>query len=230
MSRTPLLRRAVLVPALAALASAAMYVGACGHGHDHEDTEVLPALADVIYEGGATDEALDALLAADPKDEPSQGTVFDAPEDGAAVPGDAAPALTFHVAGAARWTAPGAAPALGVAGAWPGVPEAGAPAAGASPWAELGALLGPVRAARAHGMPINGRAYFLVFSTAEREGLLRVFTTKLSYTPDAAAWDKLRAAGGPITVSVLNAVFENNRIVQGGGPFTGEPVTFSVAP
>ncbi|WP_437314132.1 hypothetical protein [Sorangium sp. So ce385] len=222
MSRTPILPRAILVPALAALASAAMYVGACGHGHDHDhgDTEVLSELADVIFEGGATDEALEALLAADPKDEPSQGTVFDAPEDGATVPGDAAPALTFHVGGAARWTAPGAAPALGFAGARPA----------ASPWAELGALLGPVRAARAHGMPINGRAYFLVFSTAEREGLLRVFTTKLSYTPDAAAWDKLRAAGGPITVSVLNAVFENNRIVQGGGPFTGEPVTFSVEP
>ncbi|WP_437332609.1 hypothetical protein [Sorangium sp. So ce394] len=232
MSRTPLLHRAILVPALAALASAAMYVGACGHGddHDHDDTSAVPELADVIFEGGATDEALVALLAADPKDEPSQGTVFDAPEDGAAVSGDAAPALTFHVAGAARWTAPGAAPALGFAGARPGVPAAGAPAAGASPWAELGALLGPVRAARAHGTPINGRAYFLVFSTAEREGLLRVFTMKLSYTPDAAAWDKLRAAGGPITVSVLNAVFENNRIVQGGGPFTGEPVTFSVAP
>ncbi|WP_437606012.1 hypothetical protein WMF20_33855 [Sorangium sp. So ce834] len=221
MSRTPILHRAVLVPALAALASAAMYVGACGH----EDTPALPELADVIFEGGATDEALDALLAVDPKDEPSQGTVFDAPEDGTSVPGDAAPELTFHVAGAARWTAPGAAPALGFAGARPG-----APAAGASPWAELGALLGPVRAAQAHGMPINGRAYFLVFSTSGREGLLRVFTTKLSYTPDAAAWDKLRAAGGPITVSVLNAVFENNRIVQGGGPFAGEPVTFSVAP
>ncbi|XXX73587.1 hypothetical protein WMF30_38685 [Sorangium sp. So ce134] len=225
MSRTPILRRALLVPALAALVSGAMYAGACGH--DHGDAPSVPELADVIYEGGATDEALDALLGAEPKDEPSQGTVFDAPEDGATLPGDVAPELTFHVAGTAQRTAPGAAPALGLAGAGPGAREPGA--AGASPWAELGALLGPVRAAQAHGTPINGRAYFLVFTAAERE-LLRVFTTKLSYTPDAAAWDKLRAAGGPITVSVLNAVFENNRIVQGGGPFTGVPVTFSVTP
>ncbi|WP_437478536.1 hypothetical protein WME75_30480 [Sorangium sp. So ce1014] len=232
MSRAPILQRALLVPALAALVSAGMYAGACGHDHDHGDTSSGtssgPDVDDVIYEGGATDEALLALLAAAPKDEPSQGTVFDAPAEGATLAGDAAPELTFRVAGAAQWRAPGAAPALRFAGAAPGAGDSGA--AGASLWAEVGALLGPVRAARAHGTPINGRAYFLVFSTAEREGLLRVFTTKLSYTPDAAAWEKLRAAGAPITASVINAVFENNRIVQGGGPFPGEPVSFSVAP
>ncbi|WP_437955306.1 hypothetical protein WME76_27720 [Sorangium sp. So ce119] len=229
MSRRPFLRRALLVPALAALVSAAMYAGACGHSHDHASsgTSAGPELDDVIYEGGATDEALIVLLAAEPKDEPSQGTAFDAPEDGATLPGDAAPALAFHIAGAAQGAGP--APALRLAtGDAPGAREAGG--AGAPVWAELGALLGPARAALAHGTPVNGRAYFLVFSTPEREGLLRVFTTKLTYTPDAAAWDKLRAAGAPITVSVINAVFENNRIVQGGGPFTGEPVTFSVAP
>jgi hypothetical protein len=227
VSHRPFLSRALLVPALAALVSVAMYAGACGHGDDHEhgDTSSDPSLADVIYEAGTTDEALEALLAVEPKDEPSQGTVFDAPEDGAALPGDAAPELTFHVAGTARRTAPGAAPELGLAA---GMRELAAP--GASIVAELGALLGPARAAWAHGTPINGRAYFLVFATAERELLLRVFTTKLSYTPDAAAWDKLRAAGAPITVSVINAVFENNRIVQGGGPFTGEPLTFSIQP
>ncbi|WP_437275583.1 hypothetical protein WME90_30600 [Sorangium sp. So ce375] len=233
MSRRPFLSRALLVPALAALASVAMYAGACGDSHEHGDTSSDPSLADVIYEGGTTDEALEALLAVEPKDEPSQGTVFDAPEDGAALPGDAAPELTFHVAGTARRTAPGAAPELGLAAgmrelAAPGTRELAAP--GASIVAELGALLGPARAAWAHGTPINGRAYFLVFATAERELLLRVFTTKLSYTPDAAAWDKLRAAGAPITVSVINAVFENNRIVQGGGPFSGEPLTFSIQP
>ncbi|WP_437522804.1 hypothetical protein WME79_32440 [Sorangium sp. So ce726] len=223
MSRRPFLSRALLVPALAVLASAAMYTGACGHSDDHTSsgTSSDPSLADVIFEGGATDEALEELLAVDAKDEPAQGTVFDAPEDGAMVPGEAALELTFHVAGAAQRTAPRAAPELRLA-------TAAAP--GASIVAELGALLGPARAAWAHGTPINGRAYFLVFTTAERELLLRVFTTKLSYTPDAAAWDKLRAAGVPITVSVISALFENNRIVQGGGPFTGEPVTFTILP
>ncbi|WP_437586525.1 hypothetical protein [Sorangium sp. So ce1000] len=233
MSRRPFLSRALLVPALAALASAAMYTGACGHSHDHEhgDTSSDPSLDDVIFEGGATDEALAELLAMDPKDEPSQGTVFDTPEDGASLPGDAAPELTFHVGGAARRTAPRAVPALRLAvGAAPGARELAASSSGASIVAELGALLGPARAAWAHGAPINGRAYFLVFATAERELLLRVFTTKLSYTPDAAAWDKLRAAGAPIKVDVISAVFENNRIAQGGGPFKGEPVTFSIQP
>ncbi|WP_437731008.1 hypothetical protein [Sorangium sp. So ce1335] len=223
------MRRALLVPALAALVSAAMYAGACGHSHDDGDTSSGPSagpeLDDVIYEGGATDEALIVLLGAEPKDEPSQRTVFDAPEDGATLPGDAAPELAFRIAGGAQGAAPALRRAAGDA------PAAQEPAAAGSPvWAELGALLGPARAARAHGTPVNGRAYFLVFSTPERAGLLRVFTTKLSYTPDAAAWDKLRAAGGPITVDVTNAMFENNRIVQGGGPFAGEPVTFSVEP
>jgi hypothetical protein len=87
-----------------------------------------------------------------------------------------------------------------------------------------------VPSAQAHGTPINGRAYFLVFSTAKSEGVLRVFTTRLDYTPDAAAWAKLRAAGGPITATALNAVFENNRVVVGEAPWEGEPVTFTIQP
>ncbi|AUX45632.1 hypothetical protein SOCE26_071270 [Sorangium cellulosum] len=222
-------RRALLIPALAALVSGAMYAGACG-GHEHEDdpTSSGPELDDVVYEGGATDEALVALLAVAPKTEPSQGTVFDAPEDGATIPGDAAPELTFHVAGSAQGAAPRIAPALRLAAA--SAPAAREVGAGAGAWAELAALFGPARAAQAHGTPVNGRAYFLVFSTAEREGLLRVFTTELSYTPDAAAWEKLRSAGAPITVEVVNALFESNRVAQGGGPFVGEPVTFTIAP
>ncbi|WP_437874975.1 hypothetical protein [Sorangium sp. So ce513] len=224
------MRRALLVPALAVLASTAMYAGACSDGGGGASS--VPELADVIYEGGATDEALDVLLAATPKDDPAQGTVFDAPEDGATLPGDAPPELTFHIAGAAQGAAPRAAPALRRAAGGAAVdPRAREPGAATSPaWADLGALLGPARAAQAHGTPVNGRAYLLVFSTPGHEGLLRVFTTRLSYTPDAAAWDKLRAAGAPITVDVTNAIFENNRIVQGGGPFAGEPVTFSIAP
>ncbi|WP_437670923.1 hypothetical protein [Sorangium sp. So ce131] len=221
-------RRALLIPALAAALSGAMYAGACG-GHDHEDDHSSsgPEIEDVVFEGGATDEALVALLAVAPKTEPSQATVFDAPEGGATLPGDAAPELTFHVAGAAQGSAPRIAPALRLAAAAPAGRELGA---GARAWAELAALLGPARAAEAHGTPVNGRAYFLVFSTAEREGLLRVFTTELSYTPDAAAWDKLRSAGGPITANVVNAVFESNRVAPGGGPFEGEPVTFTITP
>ncbi|WP_437775416.1 hypothetical protein [Sorangium sp. So ce1097] len=223
------MRRALLVPALAALVSTAMYAGACSDGGGGASS--VPELADVIYEGGATDEALDVLLAAEPKDDPAQGTVFDAPEDGATLPGDAAPELTFHIAGAAQGAAPRAAPApRRAAGGAPVDLRAREPGAGSPRWGELGALLGPARAARAHGTPVNGRAYLLVFSTPGREGLLRVFTTRLSYTPDAAAWEKLRAAGAPITVDVTNAIFENNRIVQGGGPFAGEPVTFSIEP
>lgn len=241
MKPREIVKRVMLIPALVGLASTAMYAGACGGGEASNGSD---APGDVIYEGGATDEALVALLAKAPKTDASQAAILDTPADGAVLPGDAAPEFTFHVGGTAQRTAPWSGPEIELAAlaapagrpssevslGWATAP-AGRPASEASlGWAELAALLGPVRAARAHGTPVNGRAYFIVFSTAEREGLVRVFTTKLSYTPDAEAWGKLRAAGAPITVSVLNAIFESNRVSRDGGPFAGEPVTFTIAP
>jgi hypothetical protein len=88
-------------------------------------------------------------------------------------------------------------------------------------------LLGPVRAAHAHGAPMNGRGYLLVLSGPEGEVLARVFTTALSYTPDAATWDALSAEGSPITAVVTNAVFADGRVAPDGGPFAGEPITFT---
>jgi hypothetical protein len=91
----------------------------------------------------------------------------------------------------------------------------------------LGALLG-VREAHAHGAPISGRAYFLVFRTASEPELLRVFTMKLEYTPSADAWNLLAEAGEPIQVDVVSAIFDANDIAAGGGPFVGVPLHFGV--
>lgn len=186
------MNRRLLITALGALACAATLAGACGGDDGDGDASGTgasgPGLEDVIYEGGATDEALTALLAAAPKVDAAQAAVLDTPAEGAALPGDPAPELAWHVGG------------------------------------------GGARALRPHGDPINGRAYFLAFSTPERQGVVLVFTTRLTYTPDAAAWATLRAAGGPITARLVNAVFENNRIAPEGGPFVGGPVTFSIEP
>ena len=76
-----------------------------------------------------------------------------------------------------------------------------------------------------HGDPVNGRAYLVVFSTAADPELLRVFTTNLSYTPDATAWGTLTGAGEAVSVTITSAVFEQNRVAQGGGPWVGPAVT-----
>jgi len=35
-------------------------------------------------------------------------------------------------------------------------------------------------------------------------------------------------AAEPITVTIVNAIFEENRIAQGGGPFEGKALTFTI--
>lgn len=76
-----------------------------------------------------------------------------------------------------------------------------------------------------HGDPVNGPAYLLVFATDSEPALLRVFTTEETYTPDADAWATVTGAGAPVTVTVTTALFEQNRVAQGGGPWIGPPIT-----
>ena len=75
-----------------------------------------------------------------------------------------------------------------------------------------------------HGDPVNGRAYLVVFATATDPEVLRVFTTETSYTPDAAAWSTVTGAGAAVTVTITSAIFEQNRVAQGGGPWVGPPL------
>lgn len=171
-------------------------------------------ISDVIFEGGASDEALLALLAQAAETDAAEGASFIAPEDDAALAAATAATFEWAVGSTAR--------------------SAPAPSRERRPRQEglleraIGALLG-VREAHAHGTPVNGRAYFLVFATASSPKLLRVFTTNLSYTPAAAAWQKLVDAGEAITISITNAIFEENRVAQDGGPFTGSDLHVTVA-
>ena len=170
-------------------------------------TSSQPDINGVVYEGLATDEALVILLGFEAHSDPTQNAKFDHPMPQMSLP--AAPPATFawHIGE--------------MAGSWP---------TSLHKWAStLGAILGP-RRAHAHGAPINGRGYFLVFSTPSSPKLLRVFTTELTYTPDTTAWAMLASASGPISLTITNAIFEDNRVAQDGGPYAGSAISFSIMP
>jgi len=208
------LRLFLLVPT----ACAAIY--ACDDHHD--EVEVPAAYDDVIYEGTTTDEALVALVSAidqkAPADVPSQAPTLDMPAAGA-LPKTPIPTFTWHVGAMAART-PVAPPVLF---------RVEAPAARGffSPLAEL---VSPPRAAHAHGTPFTGTATWVVFSTDSDPKLARVLTSTTSYTPKQDVWDRMVAAKAPITLTLVGAVFSDNRVVMDGGPFQGSKTTFTITP
>lgn len=161
----------------------------------------------VVYEGLATDEALVILLGYTARSDPAQNAVVDSPAPQVSLPAASPATFAWHIGE--------------LAGSWPASLHERA--------LTFGAMFGP-RLAHAHGAPVNGRGYFLVFSTPSSPKLLRVFTTELTYTPDAQAWASLVSAGGPISLTITNAIFEDNRVAQDGGPFAGPAVSFSMMP
>lgn len=189
------------------LCTAPSVVGACHHD-DHAET--TDATSDVVYQGDATDEALNDMLALAPKSGDKRAR-FSSPTSGAKLSGDAP---TF------AWT-------FGAAALDAGTGSRRAPRPRHRPDSPF--YFGE-RAALAHGDPMNGTGYFLVLSTASDPKLLRVFTSETSYKPDAAAWDKIKKAGGTVTAKVTTALFDNNKVLSGGGPFEGEAITFEVSP
>jgi hypothetical protein len=211
-----------VVPAVAAL------IYGC---HDH--TEEPATVGDVVLEGTVTDEAYDAFDAAfgsgAPKDDASKAATLDAPADGASLPRATAPTFSWHLgAGMSSERAP--LPGH-IDQRWSFGPAYQSTTATGIDWAApLRLLLSPVRAAHAHGDPFNGTGTFLVFSTDTTPNLVRVFTSNTTYTPSADAWGKMTSAGKPITLKLVSAIFESNRVAQDGGPFAGSTTTFTVAP
>ncbi len=94
--------------------------------------------------------------------------------------------------------------------------------------AGLSLHLGP-REAIAHGTPISGRAYFVIFAAQNAERLVRLFTTSLEYIPTSDVWTRL-ATAHDISVTITNAIFEENRVAIDGGPFRGPTTTVIVGP
>ncbi|MRG92737.1 hypothetical protein [Polyangium spumosum] len=197
------------------LASLSLY--ACDH---HDEANIPAGYEDVVYGGAATDEALAALLTAvdqsPPADVPSQAPTLASPMAGE-LPASTIPTFSWAVGGTAR-----RAPA----------PPSLLPAERRDEplLAPLAALLGPVRAAHAHGTPFTGYATWLVVSTDADPKLARVFTSETSWTPSESIWARVTAAKAPITVELTGAQFVDNRIDMDGGPFQGSKTTFTIAP
>jgi hypothetical protein len=202
-----------------ALTGAALSFGAaCGTAPD-------PALADVIYEGGASEQPLKALLAVTPKDDPQRGAEIDNPPDKTLLPPSPIPTFQWHPRGATAAREPFE---LGPQALLPREPrERSALGRLVGPLKEL---LGPEREARAEQAPtpMDGTGYFLVFSTDMKPKVLRVFTTKTSYTPDAKAWDTLSSLQDWTTLSILTASFSDNQLSPTGGPWKGVDVQFCI--
>ena len=227
-------RLAFLIPA------ATVLLYACDDPAEHEEPQ--SDIGDVILEGAVTDEAYVAFESAldqgQPVVDPAQAAVLDQPADGAALPRSPPPRFDWSLPGSASRTdgaptgrrtalAPASPAWRGFSPAPPAPPTATPLERLAAPWLEL---VGPIRSAHAHGDPYNGDAFYLRFSIDSNPTLVEVFTSSFTYAPSAEAWEKMTTAGKPITLSLFNAVFEQNRVVQDGGPFAGSTITFTVAP
>ncbi len=200
--------------------------GTGGAGGDQGD----PTLADVVFEGGATDEALGALIAATPATTPPTLVAnFTSPTNNAMVASSPAPRFTWARGAMATDARPVELPAplfereVG--------PRAGAGRRGPFEGAARSiaeALLAGIPEAHAHGTPMSGTGYFVLFTTTKNDKLLRVFTSATEYTPDAASLAKLQGAGEAIHAVVTNADFDQNRIAQDGGPYKGAEIVFTL--
>lgn len=171
-------------------------------------SSTAPGLEDVVYEGGANDEALDAMLAL--PSQPSSGPlVFVKPSANAQLPAATPPAFAWSDAAGTR-------------------AAAGSTERTFRAWRARGLLGGGP--AQAHGAALNGKAYLLTFSSSANPKALRVFTTLTTYTPTPTVWQKLSAEKGTITAKLQTATFDNNAVVTGGGPFDGGSIAFTVTP
>jgi hypothetical protein len=192
----------------------------CSNGSSHGDDEAAnPSVADVVYVGSPTDEALLRLIDGLPgKDVASRKLVFDAPSANAPLSRDAPVSFAYHGASALE--------------RYSNETRSSKPKREVSRrnrwrW-DLQALFGAERSAWAHGTPFNGTGYYLVFSDAGATARLRVFTDQTSYLPDDAAWSRIASAAQPITLKVWSADFEENAIPANGGPFVAGEFTFEI--
>lgn len=176
------------------------------------EPDAAPDLEDVVYLSGTTDEALERLVDANAKDDPSQYVIVDAPDFSVPLPADTPAIFEYHLASEATRA--------------PLLPPA--PPAWQRPLREVLKLLGPPRVAYAHGAPFNGNGYFLTILDADDEPVLRVFTGKNDYAPTTERWQTLVQAKQPLTLEVTSAFFENNDIPSDGGPYIGGSFEFSI--
>lgn len=95
-----------------------------------------------------------------------------------------------------------------------------------SPSNRLWRFLSPIGEAWAHG-EINGDAFVLVFRDGSGKELHRAFTDAVEYTPDAAAWGKIRGAAA-LQVTLTGVRFTKNAIAAGTRPTAGSPLSVTL--
>lgn len=95
-----------------------------------------------------------------------------------------------------------------------------------STWHRVLRYLSPIGEAWAHG-EINGDAFVLSFRDATGKELHRVLTDALDYTPDAAAWSRIRGAAS-VQVVLTGVRFTKNAIATGTKPTAPAPLTFTL--
>lgn len=193
--------------------SGATGAGGASSGSPDAGYVLDPSIADVVFEGYATDDALFPLLHVALVNDPTAAARLSFPPDAGALA--VAPPPTFS------WTA--GATALRIE-------PSPLRRAVAAPVVEAptGRIRWGLPRAWAHGTPTSGPAYFLTFSTPTSPKLVRVFTTNLTYTPDAAHWARLVNAKTAIRIVIVDAELDQNRIAPGGGPWQGSDTTFTV--
>lgn len=251
LHRPLLLLSTVSLAAVLSTAGLPMMATGCGGSETTDDGPTDVDISDVIYEGGATDEALEALVAKPPEDVATEAAILTWPSDGEVLSDAVVPTFWFTVASESGPGSGGAG-----SGGTGGAGGSGGSLGGAGGSGGQGAMLRrdsgfrfgwndavvPTRepsftelvsnfilpVAHAHGTPISGRAYFLVIASESNPKLLRVFTTKTEYTPADDLWATLKTEKGELSATITNAIFDENRISQGGGPFQGVKIHFKI--
>jgi len=154
----------------------------------------------VVYEGGTTPDALDALLGAPPTHDPTKTAVLEWPSNNEILSPDHPQSFCWVI----------------------GEPT------GLFQRLLEGLPLGGVRSAHAQAYPVNGPAYLVTFAGPDGALLHRAFTNATVYVPSLEVWGELTAADVPITVTVTWADFQDDAIIAGGGPWQGKPITVTI--
>ncbi len=207
--------------ARAAVAAAVVWMGAhalaaCGDTTTPDIVDEDPT-ADVIYDGGANDEALDVLLAATLVDDVDQAAHVIAPTMEAPLSRTEAPEFSWQVGAPTAKATPNGSP--------PDRATDKRQRSLSSPPAMASWL---ISSAHAHGAPVNGRAYLLVIEDERGDVVYRVFTTNLKHLVPSAIWADITAGSETMTVSILHAVFTNDAIADNGGPWLGPSVRYTL--
>lgn len=181
-----------------------VYALRCG-GDDHT-AEGLPQ---VIYEGDASDEALERFWAKVPSATPSttSGAVLSSPSNGAVLPAATPPTLRWMLATASRL-------------ADPQETTYGSRRIAPARWLEIAP-------AHAHLPPVTGMVYLVELRTSAGEAApSRLFTTNTEWTLDATTWSALKAAKKPVEVTIWNGYLNQNVVEE--GPFVSAKTTFTI--